>query len=29
MDYDVGLDEKYNGKGFPLSLILVGRKEEA
>ena len=28
-DYDVGLDEKYNGKGFPLSLILVGRKEEA
>jgi len=23
-DYDVGLDENYNGRGFPLSFILVG-----
>ena len=25
-DYDVGLDESYNGKGLPLSFILLGEK---
>ncbi len=27
-DYDIGLDENYNGKGFPLSFILVGKKTD-
>lgn len=28
-DYDLGLDENYNGKGFPLSFILVGCRDGA
>ena len=25
-DYDVGMAEEYNGKGLPLSFILLGEK---